>query len=481
METTMQGKTFLLTGATGFLGRRILHRLLGSGAHICVLVRDRAARRGKPAETAFQRTENLLAELGHTMDPARVQVIVGDLQDFDRPAIEAQLRGALTHFASSELLLINIAASLTMDHPGQAADKRERIQSQNHRTNVLGFAQLLDLLSDLDQRPLARRRLRLRHVFHFSTAYAHGGRHGLLPETTLGEAEPHNSYESSKREGEHMLERWANQPGCRRPGVTILRPSIVTGPDTPDGYAAWLDTLLQPVEVEPLGLLAQTVLQLNQTRVPMLELLMRALERLHLPWMPIPGNAEGLIDLIDVDDVDRYAWACICAESVRAKASEPRTLYLHLSNPNADNLLSLARTTLSACGQSESRVDRVRIIKGYLQFDLMLRLVSRMPVIGAPLSGLYQRTAMLRPYLARPSNTRFDTRATSAYFAGLGLRYQPRRIDAHYVQQLIAQRQQPAPARAQPAVVVDIRSTPSAALQRAGLSMARADSRTMMA
>lgn len=432
MANALTEKLFLVTGATGFLGRRMVRRLLLNGASVLLLVRDHQDRRGQQI-TADQRVQRMLHDLGLHGHAGRVHTLSGDLAEFDAASVSWQLQQVLAQGQFSRLVVINVAASLSMDYPGQPAARREAIIAQNLRTNVEGLHALLRMLEGLTT---AAQPCLVEHLFHFSTAYAHGAAQGLLPEGPLTGRRFHNSYELSKCEGEHLVEVWARDSQHTR--VTILRPSIVTGLETPDGYVAWLDSLTHTVTHTEIAPWLQRWLRLDQPRYRLIDLVSRGLQRLKFPWLPILGNRDGVIDLIDAEDVERYAWAAVMIELGRTDtATQPRVRYLHLSNPRAQTLAAVAEMTMSALDQPQAFVRRLRILPGLSAFGWAVRLLSLVPGAGRYMRLAYRRTRMLEPYLLRPEHTRFDTQLTQAYFAAAGQPYRPRLINEAYVRGIL--------------------------------------------
>lgn len=423
---------FLLSGATGFLGQRLLRRLLQNQARVIVLSRGGHGPGGTRA-SAEARMEQLLEELGCASYRAQLAVIETDLADIEVESLAFRIAGCLRQFGASQLLAVNVAASLKMDFPGQDPVRREATRQLNQRTNVLGLERLLHAL-DRAEAINAGGVPVLKGLVHFSTCYAHGRRSGLIPEDALDPAAlAENSYEQSKREGEFRVARWQAERAHRVP-VTVIRPSIVTGPDTRDGYLAWLDILSEPVRVDRLSGWMRWLIGIATPGARLVDVVAAARRRLHLPVIPLLGNPGGVLDFIDAGDVEKYSWLAI--QRHRDEALAPELRYLHLSNPEAPTLRKVLDMTMSALDHADLG-PRFRIMRGYWLFAGLLGLFSAIPVAGLMLRGLYTRTSMLKPYLMRSSGTRFATSATAAYFAEIGVRYQTRRIDTDYVRTLI--------------------------------------------
>jgi len=206
----------LMTGASGFLGRRLLRTWLrGTSARLVACVRPRNGQ--APAERLA------LAANGH--DSAlreayaeRVTVLPADLTapglGLD-DATRAELAGSVTH-------IVHCGGVVRFDLPLAKA----------RLTNTAGTASMLDL---------ARQCVHLRRFDQISTAFVAGRRQSLVLEHELDcGQEHHNGYERSKFEGELLVrEAAAELP------VTIHRPSIITcemrsGETSPHGAVARL-------------------------------------------------------------------------------------------------------------------------------------------------------------------------------------------------------------------------------------------------
>ena len=181
---------FLVTGATGFIGRYVVRKLLSAGQPIVVLARRRA---GVPAQA---RIAESLGELSR-----RVDVVEGDLAD--PPTLE-------------ELLLPREVD--TVVHCAGETSFAPAAQLAMRTVQIEGPLKLLRALAGKG----------LRRWSHVSTAYVCGRRSGVVWEQETDVAQEfHNPYERLKLEAEVQF-----KPACRELAVelTILRPSIVIGP-----------------------------------------------------------------------------------------------------------------------------------------------------------------------------------------------------------------------------------------------------------
>lgn len=190
----------LVLGATGFIGRAVVRRLLAGGELVTALAR---ARDGRSAATRVG------AALGTSVDRGKLEVVEGDL---------AEPEGGLSHATRARLrhdvaTVINCAGETAFD-----PEYPERFQAGH----VDGPVSLLEYLA----------RGRLSTWAHVSTAYVCGRRTGVALETEgdVGQ-EFHNPYERVKLEAETAV----GAAGVRQNvDVRIFRPSAVVGrgPDT---------------------------------------------------------------------------------------------------------------------------------------------------------------------------------------------------------------------------------------------------------
>ncbi|HLD20372.1 MAG TPA: SDR family oxidoreductase [Patescibacteria group bacterium] len=171
---------FLLTGAAGFLGSRLLKRLLCDGHEVQVLVRSRGT------QTARER-----------MQSCDVEVIDGDILN---PKDWAD------HVSPVDVI-IHCASSITFS---------EKEREHTMQTNVQGTLNLLEVAHNVGAR-----------FWYVSTAYVCGDNHDSAFETFEWCNPFRNPYEESKRLAEQAVAN-AFLSG-RIPGAVIFRPSIIAG------------------------------------------------------------------------------------------------------------------------------------------------------------------------------------------------------------------------------------------------------------
>ncbi|MFI9495605.1 MULTISPECIES: SDR family oxidoreductase [Streptomyces] len=215
-----------LTGATGFLGLRLLRQLLGANRSVTVLAHAGSGDALHRITRFLELTgapEPLVAEL-----PARIRVVETDLErprlGLSAPAFHelADGLGAIWHSAGS----INLEGDLP----------------QLRRTNVDGTRRVLELAAAGRRKPV---------VHHVSTAFVAGARRdGVAYEDELDDASGfENAYERSKYEAEKLVHAWSREHG--RP-VVVLRPSILVTdlpphPDLPSHPLQVIERILSDV------------------------------------------------------------------------------------------------------------------------------------------------------------------------------------------------------------------------------------------
>lgn len=239
--------TWLLTGATGTLGRELLWDLLAAGDAVRCVVRA-----GDAAE-AEKRIDELIARRPQGPIPAeqreRVRAVRGDLTQpllgLSQPEYDALAREVTG--------VIHGAANVNFT---QALHEARKINVEGTR-QVLAFAERAMDLGGL-------------HRFeHISTAYVAGDRRGRVLETEgyVGQ-KFHNTYEQTKSEAERLIEEHRG-----RLPIALLRPSIVVG-DSRTGYTSSFKVMYWPLKIFAGGWV----------------------------WV-IPADPDGGVDLVPVDYV----------------------------------------------------------------------------------------------------------------------------------------------------------------------------------
>ncbi len=270
-------RAVVLTGATGFLGRELLWRLitsLPSEYDIVCLVRERGESRSRgtspppaalsPAEAA-QLAERRLQDVLDEGAPlpredarrARVHAQPGDIT---RPRLGLD-EAAFSALSARTHEIYHGAATVRFDLPLHEA----------RHTNVDGTREILALAQ------AAHAAGTLRRLHYIGTAYVAGTRRGAIREDDLDCGQTfHNTYEQTKFEAEGLVRAALRGEGGRAPlPVTIYRPSIVVG-DSESGYTSSFKVMYWPLKVFARGL------------IPI-----------------VPASRAGIVDLVPVNFVIR--------------------------------------------------------------------------------------------------------------------------------------------------------------------------------
>lgn len=188
--------TTVITGATGFIGSRLLPLLLDSGRDVVTLGRDDPG-------TQRARLVRAMEAAGRVPDLRALRCVQADitLQGLGMPP------GAFAAIAREAQELWHLAADVKLVRP----------LDELRATNVAGLANLLDLAAATDVGC---------RLYVFGTAYVAGRRReGRIAETDLTDAHGFEvPYEQSKYEAEVLIREWSARHA--RP-VTVIRPSVL--------------------------------------------------------------------------------------------------------------------------------------------------------------------------------------------------------------------------------------------------------------
>lgn len=245
----MSDPVLVVTGATGFLGRELVHLLLAEEpeARLALLIRGRddadAQRRGREV-LADRLSGAALADAQR-----RVEIIRADLEK-DRLGLDAAAHERLVGRAAG---VIHGAASVSFALP----------LAQARAINVEGTRRMIDLA-----------RAARCPFDYIGTAYVAGERTGLVLETELDVGQGfRNTYERTKNEAEALVRSRAGEQL-----VVIYRPSIIVG-DSRTGRTSSFKVLYWPLKIFSRG------------------------------FRLVPGRPDGVVDVVPSDFVVR----AVCA------------------------------------------------------------------------------------------------------------------------------------------------------------------------
>jgi len=244
------GETILVTGATGFLGQRIIGVLLEKypAARLAIMLR-------KKRELSVE--ERLHGIVKQAVAPERRESALSRIEVFPTEDISDERCGLAPEnyrtVAGRVTRIIHAAATVRFDHPLDYA----------RRINVGGTRNVLELAEEAAGRGV------LRSFTYIGTAFVAGERKGLVRENELAAGQTfRNTYEMTKFEAEKLVRS--------RMGVVptvIARPSIIVG-DSRTGATTSFKTLYWPLKI---------LVKHN--------------------WRIIPASPDGIVDLVPVDFV----------------------------------------------------------------------------------------------------------------------------------------------------------------------------------
>ena len=219
---------YLVTGATGFLGRELLARMLKRGLPMAVTTRRKE---DEAPEAAAERFKAIIAETNPDVSFAGTEVLFADVSEpnlgLDPALLERLEQGG------EPIHIVHGAAEVRFDLPREVMEKQ----------NVVGTENIL---------ALARRfadRGKLHRLDYVSTTYVAGTRTDLAKETEIDVGQgSRNEYERSKKLAELAVDRERK----RGLPVTVHRPSIIVG-DSRTGKASSFKVLYWPLKLYARG------------------------------------------------------------------------------------------------------------------------------------------------------------------------------------------------------------------------------------
>jgi len=253
----------LITGATGFLGRNILFRLLedDTKSRLCLLTRGR---KGVSPRDRIHRILSTRYDVEQTKAyEKRIDLILGDVT-WKHFGMDDR---AYTRLAWNVVRIIHAAASVSFNLPLDMA----------RNINVEGTKNLLEFAV------ASQKSGSLKRVDYVGTAYVAGKRSGVVTENELDVGQAfNNTYEQTKCEAEKLVrERWGDVP------VAIHRPSIIVG-ESSTGRTSSFNVMYFPLKLYARGI-----------------------------WRWIPGSPDVPVDIVPVDFI------CNAMDSI---AKDPNTV-----------------------------------------------------------------------------------------------------------------------------------------------------------
>lgn len=217
-----------MTGATGFLGREVLVRLLQRGARVLVTTRRRE---GESIDGARARLFEVIQKTAPEAPIEALTVAFADVAD-EKLALSEEA-SAWIEGDEGPIQVVHGAAEVRFDLPWKVM----------HAMNVIGTRNVIAFASRLaKQRRLAR-------LDHVSTTFIAGDRTDVAKEREIDVGQKaRNGYERSKLEAEIEIAR-AREAGLP---ITVHRPSIIVG-DSRTGRASSFKVLYWPMKVYARG------------------------------------------------------------------------------------------------------------------------------------------------------------------------------------------------------------------------------------
>lgn len=213
-------RTAIVTGASGFIGSRLVHQLLMRGWSVHALGRPKSGKsyEGR-VEAALDDIDGRPIERGILPELRCHEVDICDSNlGLSRPLSEV--------LPGTDAVLFHVAGDTRFNPPDPEAQRR---------VNIGGSLNVMRALQDS-----------VASVVHVSTAYVAGDRQGLVLEGDLDEGQGFcNCYEKSKLDAEIEITNLCAESGLP---LTITRPSIITN-DTRTGRSSTFTHLNAIVEV----------------------------------------------------------------------------------------------------------------------------------------------------------------------------------------------------------------------------------------
>lgn len=303
MGVTKQNRTYIVTGATGFLGQKLVRALVREGDTVILFVRGKA---GVP----FRDRVNTLFNFNQE-EQKRVHLVDCDIEKV------STIRNNADFIKIADLKIDGIwhlAANLSF---------RSKDKENVHNVNFIGTQHLAKLAKELGV-PL----------YYVSTAYVHGQRRGVLKEEELVRARFNNVYEESKFMTEEYL-KTEKKSGLRyivfRPGI-LIDVDETSGLHVPFGYYSILQLMHNLVSS------LHNFIDTHKTSSRILGLQIDTKDILHSHYLPfIVANTS--LNLVPIDN------AIVLMLRI-ANSTNPDCDTFHIVSPEALPMRKIAEVTL---------------------------------------------------------------------------------------------------------------------------------------
>lgn len=356
----------LLTGATGFLGRELLGRLLLTRTEkIAILVRNSG--RSQAAHRSEALLNEIFGEREAQRHAPRVEVVAGDasLENFGLGQSEFE---KLAREVSS---VYHCAASTQLSQPIEDATA----------INCGGTEQVLKLLR-LGKKFDGKKR----SIFHVSTAYVAGATKGQVTADTLGKSF-RNSYEHTKAEAERMV--YASSSELE---TCIFRPSIIVG-DSVTGQTSAFNVLYMPARMVISGVCKA----------------LPAVPDTPFDVVPVDYVSDAIIQLSSLENRRKNAYHLTVGVG---RESSPHEILIHLLDT-----FSRYHEAANAFFIAPSRKACEAISRAWLSNGALRQSVQTLErILGTRLQAIINQVLPFVPYMLE--NPRFCTEDTTAELQG---------------------------------------------------------------
>jgi len=349
-------KKIFITGATGFVGSNLAHKLLKEGCKVKLLARR------KRAESAQERINGIFLELcDNKLAEFReikknMEVIEGDVTKADSLGIAEK---DLKNFPKDVSAVFHSAAFMSFDNT-----KKEEL----FRHNVGGTKNVLDFILKMN----------IPEAHFLSTAYVCGREleEEIAEETLKRPRIFNNPYEEAKFEAEKIISEYKEKYRIK---TNIYRPSIIVG-DTKAGRTQNLFGYYTVVRA--MHVLREKVIKHLSKNDPRLKPLGVRLDKgkLHLP-IRVAWLKERPLNLVPIDYVVEVIF-----EIFRTGSASGKTFYI--LNPVPPSVDEVLRYTCEALGISTFRLmaleEFIEKPKTFLERFLLKNVKEYLPYLDIP-------------------------------------------------------------------------------------------------